>query len=200
MGTIPYTDEDDNFDGRSLLTRSTGSDTRICMSNRTNSRVTRDPMFHENDFDDDGSSQGDLHSATSSAVSRPIARPELSDNRSHLLNNATVNRLRLLLVLGATSGAFPWTWNKKEYRIDKWRPLFEKLWKVQWVFVTIQTACLTVFQCYSFIHRIEGSNKTYREVFMNSLSVYWYICAVYFNINMFLYKESVSALKYLNTK
>lgn len=197
MGTIPYSDEDDTFNGRTLLNHSTKSDTRIYMSSLTNSRrATRDPIFHDNNFDDEDILNNRTNSVEIPKISGPISRLETSDNRSHLLDNSTVNRLRQLLILGACSGAFPWTWNKKEYRIDKWRPLFEKLWNVQWFFVTIQTACITVFQFYSFIHRVQGQNKTYREVFMNSFSVYWYVCCVYFNVNMFIYKDRVKIFKY----
>lgn len=165
-----------------------------CMHKNLNSagRVTRNPAFHVNYPDEE-----ELFSERGSAVYTPPLKPssEYIQDRPNLLDKATINRLtlrlRMLLILGASSGAFPWYWNRKENRIDKWRPWLEKLWKVQWFIVTIQTACLTVFQIYSFIHRVSGQNITYREVFMNFLSVYWYICAVYFNINMLIFKDQV---------
>lgn len=159
-------------------------------------RVTRDPKFHDYDLErgDDNNLFARRSTLSSSSGSDDLSLKPTSEyikERPHLLDKATMNRLRQLLVLGASSGAFPWTWNKKEYRIDKWNPTLEKLWKFQWCFVTIQTACLTIFQFYSFFTRVSGTNKSYREVFMNSLSVYWYICAVYFNINMYIYKDQV---------
>ncbi|CAL8140069.1 unnamed protein product [Orchesella dallaii] len=213
-----YNEFEDNFDGKALFTSTieerdpfplsyrTESDTRLRMSalmhqNQSGSikkRVTRDPKFHleeEDEYPTDFNT--DRHSSVYSG-SIDYKSPEFYKNqRSHFLDKATMNRLRQLLILGASAGAFPWKWNNKEKRIDKWSPFMERVWKVQWFFVTIQTTFLTGFQFYSFFNRVSGSNKTYREVFMNSLSVYWYICAVYFNINMFIYKDQIR--QYINT-
>lgn len=182
--------------GNDLYSYQTGGDTRLRMSasyfqqNRDSSdfpgRITRNPAFHVDIPEED-----EILFDQPVSTPPPRAPSEYIGDRHHLLDKPTVNRLRVLLLLGGTSGAFPWYWNHKDFRVERWHPFMEKLWKLQWLFVTIQTACLTIFQMYSFYHRVSGQNKSYREVFMNSLSVYWYICAVYFNVNMFIYKDQV---------
>jgi len=166
----------------------------------SSTRITRDPTFSsvhmdDNDEDDDNNGKGfsseqkeswELGEKSADVLSRP-----------NLLDSTVMARLRQLLLLGTTSGAFPWNWNKKTVQIDKWPPWAEKLWVIMWFFVTIQTAFLTGFQFYSFYSRVKGETKTYREVFMNSLSVYWYVCAIYFNFNMYIYKDHIR--QYINT-
>lgn len=106
-------------------------------------------------------------------------------------------RLKQLLLLGTASLTFPWIWNRKEHRIDRWRPNLEKIWVGIWVLVTLQTSFITAFQFYSFYTRVATGSKSYREIFQNSFSVYWYVCAVYFNVNMYLYKDAIR--QYINT-
>jgi hypothetical protein len=166
-------------------------------------RITRDPTFNlrmeeeeefsysENGLDDDAFSRpGSAWESSRDKSAHVLTRP-------NLLDKTVMTRLRQLLLLGMTSGAFPWTWNKKTTRIDKWPRWAERLWIYFWIFSTIQTTFLTGFQFYSFYSRVKGETKTYREVFMNSLSVYWYVCAIYFNINMYLYKDQIR--QYINT-
>ncbi len=126
-----------------------------------------------------------------------VIKSQEAKDRPYLLDSTVIARLKQLLLLGKTSGSFPWSWNKKEHRIDRWSPFLERLWVIIWAFVTVQTLFLTLFQFYSFYSRVKGATKTYREVFMSSLSAYWYICAVYFNVNMYLYKDQIR--QYINT-
>lgn len=198
---------------RFSLTRKSGK-----LSSST--RITRDPGFSfpsimqvEDNFEyyDEDDGGGSVYSATdielggyrsrvSSSIGSLMDATKKSAQvlaRPYLLDQTVMARLKQLILLGKTSGAFPWSWNKKEHRIDKWGSLMEGLWKCSWAFFTLQTLCLTIFQFYSFYSRVKGETKTYREVFMNSLSVYWYICAVYFNVNMYLYKDLIR--QYINT-
>ncbi|ODM90022.1 Glucose 1,6-bisphosphate synthase [Orchesella cincta] len=211
LGTVPYDENDDNFDARTIFSDkspndqpnhfkiNTGPDTRIRMSylhelgdhqlTKSGKRATRDPAFHleegENEEDEDEQAR-----PPNIPTYIPMkTREEYIKDRPYFLDKTTMTRLKQILILGMFSGTFPWKWNSKTHRIDKWSPTFEKLWNFQWFFVTIQTALLTGFQFYSFISRLETDIKTYREVFMNSVSVYWYVCAVYFNINMYTYKD-----------
>lgn len=207
LSTIPYNEFEDTFDGRTLFTTNNENrtnalsfrmdgDIRFRMSylhdsltrqETSASRATRNPIFDMENYSHDKF----LDDQTSPAS--PHSRPASSyvKDRPYFLDKTTMTRLRQLLILGASSGAFPWYWNRKHCRIDKWSPMFEKIWVIQWFFVTIQTLFLTIFQFYSFFNRVSGPHQTYREVFMSSLSAYWYICAVYFNINMYIYKDQV---------
>lgn len=179
-----------------------GNETRIRMSNllqqqnralgdiRPGTRATRNPMFH--DGTDDVDEVPDIISRPPTSVYVPLKdTAEYKKDRPYFLDKTTMTRLKQILLLAICSGTVPWRFNSKTHRIDKWSPILEKMWKFQWFFVTIQTACLTCFQFYSFISRVETEIKTYREVFMNSVSVYWYVCAVYFNINMYIHKDEV---------
>jgi len=100
-------------------------------------------------------------------------KPDPDHKRPFFLNKKTMNRLRQLLLLGMTSGAFPWTWNKKTNRIDKWSPGMERWWYYMWAVTTVQTSILTGFQIYSFFARMTTGDKSYREIFMMSFSFYW---------------------------
>lgn len=179
-----------------------GQETRIRMAqllqdsqSRPGTRVTRNPAFHSTAEDglDDLEDLENRRPTLSTYV--PLKeRSEYIKARPYFLDKTTMTRLKQILLLAICSGTVPWRFNKRTHQIDKWSPIFEKLWKFQWFFVTIQTFLLTGFQFYSFINRVEHDIKTYREVFMNSVSVYWYVCAVYFNINMYLHKDQVNAL------
>lgn len=176
-------------------------------------RVTRDPGFTlpevEDNFDYNDGSLGDYYEEEDVELGyghsrRPgstfvdaTRKSQEALDRPYLLDSTVMARLKQLVLLGKTSGAFPWSWNKKEHRIDRWSPTWERVWVAIWAFVTIQTLLLTMFQFYSFYSRVKGEIKTYREIFMMSLSMYWYICAVYFNINMYLYKDIIR--QYINT-
>ncbi|CAL8111301.1 unnamed protein product [Orchesella dallaii] len=219
LGTVPYDANEDNFDAKTLFSDkstndvpnhfkvTTGSDTRIRMTYlhelgdhqvpQSGRRVTRDPAFHS--MEDGYDEEDDFHANPSNIPTYiPIkSREEYVKERPYFLDKTTMTRLKQILLLGMCSGTFPWKWNSKTHQIDRWSPILEKLWDYQWFFVTIQTACLTGFQFYSFISRLETDIKTYREVFMNSVSVYWYVCAVYFNINMYIYKDQIR--QYINT-
>lgn len=175
----------------------------------SSTRITRDPGFSlpgrvQDDYDYDifeddvelGFGPGSRKISNAAFVS-PAQKTDEALARPYLLDATVMTRLKQLLLLGKTSGAFPWSWDKRTHRINRWSPGWEKVWVVVWAFVTVQTVFLTGFQFYSFFARVGAGNKTYREVFMNSLSVYWYICAVYFNINMYLYKDLIR--QYINT-
>lgn len=168
-----------------------GQETRLRMSNllqqenhalgsirSSGSRVTRNPMFHE---ENDGYAVDEIPDVveTNGPPGTPYEQKkstsEYKKDRPYFLDKTTMTRLKQILMLAQASGTVPWRFNKETHRIDKWSPFFERLWKIQWFFVTIQTACLTCFQFYSFISRVETEIKTYREVFMNSVSVYWYV-------------------------
>jgi hypothetical protein len=104
-------------------------------------------------------------------------------------------RLQQLLLLGQTSGAFPWVWNKEKVQIDKWTPRTERYWYWFWSITTAQTVILCVYQIYAFFWRLESGK--YRELFMWSFSFVWYSSAVVFNLNMYLFKDSIR--QYINT-
>lgn len=138
---------------------------------RSGTRVTRDPIFHDQEYGDDVDEVHDPYRQDSrppSYVPRKEREQYIKD-RPYFLDKTTMTRLKQILLLAMCSGTVPWRFNKKTHQIDKWSPTLEKLWKFQWFFVTIQTTLLTGFQFYSFISRVEHEIKTYREVFMNSV-------------------------------
>lgn len=214
MGTIQYDPDEDNFDIRTMygsesgynpnpgFAQSNGRDTRLKMTkllaetgSRPGSRVTRNPLFHASTTDEDyilpGSRTGSVD------YYQPMKETsEYIKERPYFLDKTTMRRLKQILTLAVCSGTVPWRFNTKTHQIDRWNPFFENLWKVQWFLVTIQTACLTVYQFHTFLSGVETNVKSYREVFMSSVSCYWYVCAVYFNINLYLHKDHVSPQAY----
>lgn len=164
------------------------------------SRVTRDPNYHETEvyagFDSDSDPDYDDNENTQDFIGlgpfekRTVVHDSIR-KRKQFLDKYSMQRLKQLLWLGITSGAFPWWWNERNCRIDKWSPAGELAWKFQWFFVTFQTGCLSLFQIYAFFHSFTAANKSYREVFMSSFSLLWYTWAVYFNVNMYIYKDQV---------
>lgn len=172
-------------------------------------RVTREPTFHLVDaqsftesskvaevshqkFHGEKAPESVSTDPWTETAELPCLDSSLCD-RPYLLDKTTMSRLKQILLLAVCSGTVPWTFNSKTHQIDRWRPSLEKLWKIQWFIITIQTCFLTLFQFYSFTSRVNSNAlKTYREVFMNSVSVYWYVCAIYFNVNMYFYKDQVN--------
>lgn len=188
------------------------ADTRIRISPSENpkskwKRVTRNPNFHVIDIE----KENEVHFLDNQGPKMPDPEPNDIDNefekcprhptlqnRSHFLDPSTMSRLRQLLLLGMTSGSYPWIWNAKEYRIDKWSPLLEKLWYCQWYPWFIQTVCLACFQFYSFFNHISQSDgKEHRTLFMGTFSVAWYCACTYSTINLYYHMEETR--QYINT-
>lgn len=161
-----------------------------------NHHVTRNSAYHIIGVADD--ILGTVPSKIETMSLSSQKTPETCHNRPYFLDNSTMSRLKQIISLATCSGTVPWRFNTKSHKIDRWSPSLEKLWRLQWYFITLQTVCLTVYQFYSFISRIKNLQEhSNRELFMASVSVYWYVCAVYFNMNMFIYEDKV-IIKYFN--
>lgn len=216
LSTITYNEAEDIFDGRALfnawhnhnpaspishpISIKSGDDTRIWMNSsiflersRSAQRVTRNPTFHDPSLPEVVTDK-----PPKQRKYRPPRKME-GFTRSRFLDGSTMSRLHHLLWLGVTSGAFPWSWNEQEYCIDKWGPTMEKIWWIQWIFVSIQSFFLNIFNFYVFFHQmgIEAKGGTYRKVFMSSFSVMWYFAAIYYILNTYLYLDQTR--QYINT-
>ncbi|CAL8128904.1 unnamed protein product [Orchesella dallaii] len=210
LSTIQYDEAEDNYDGVTVFTNegnhrntnfSPHNDTQIRISSllqnsqsthRSNSRVTRDPTFHMEDDEDD-----DEREIENGWMSPPSTQNSQSgfgtaEERPYFLDKTTMTRLRQIILLGVFSGTFPWTWNSKKHRVDRWSPGWEMVWNIQWFFVTVQTGVLTLFQFYPMYMTAEEHLTSHRKLFMGSLNVFIYACSMCFNINMYFYKEPVN--------
>ncbi|CAL8068216.1 unnamed protein product [Orchesella dallaii] len=207
LSTLNYNAEEDIFDGMTLFesrhrAQIVGNETRLRMSSlllrsqsRTNSRITRDATFHM-EPDEDGA-KDNFEEQSVPGASTFLSSVSVKD-RPYFLDKWTMSRLRQIFILGAFSGTFPWSWNGKKHRIDKWSPGWERLWNIQWGIVTLQTCFMTVYQVYAF-HKgiVEGHHETYRELFMSSFSVFWYCICLCFNVTMVFYKDQIR--EFINT-
>jgi hypothetical protein len=148
-------------------------------SSRRSSRPTRNANFHQfpgtiaEEFEEEFGEEEEIVHNFDFDDEASGHRPDANHHRPHFLNLKTMRRLRQLLILGGTSGAFPWVWNKKTNRIDKWSTKMERFWYYMWAVTTVQTTILTGFQIYSFFARMTNGQKTYRDIFMMSFSFYW---------------------------
>ncbi|CAL8128905.1 unnamed protein product [Orchesella dallaii] len=213
LSTIQYDEADDNYDGITVFIKDNHQannlsrhETQIRMSSllqnsksthRSNTRVTRDPTFHMEDDEDDD--EREIENCWVSPPSSPRSQSgfRATEERPYFLDQTTMARLRQIILLGIFSGTFPWTWNSKKHRVDRWSPGWEKLWNVQWFFVTLQTGILTLFQFYPMYKTVEEHAITHRKIFMLSVNIFVYACAMCFNVNMYFYKEPIR--QYINT-
>ncbi|CAL8128907.1 unnamed protein product [Orchesella dallaii] len=215
LSTIQYDEADDNYDGVTVFPKDDqnainllGHGTQIRISSllqnsqsahRSNLRVTRDPAFHMED--DEDNNEGEIENGWISPPSSPRSQSQSGfgtvEERPYFLDKTTMTRLRQIILLGVFSGTFPWTWNSKKHRVERWSPGWEKLWNVQWFFVTVQTGILTLFQFYPMYKTAEEHVTSHRKLFMGSLNVFIYACAMCFNVNMYFYKEPIR--QYINT-
>ncbi|CAL8132916.1 unnamed protein product [Orchesella dallaii] len=205
LSKILYNEAEDLFDGTSVSTSGDRNkkpklNLRIsdflqesrCSSSKE--RITRDPTFymeiHDNTFDEDYvdyNSGSHLYLDAGGMKERP-----------YFLDKLTIRRLRQILFLGLFSGTFPWIWNSKKNRIDKWNRGCEKAWKIMWVILFIHTSVLTLYQGNLVLESIpKGPNATYRKFFMGFVSLFWYFFATIFNINILIYQDSIRL--YINT-
>ncbi|CAL8132912.1 unnamed protein product [Orchesella dallaii] len=214
LSTMQYIEAEDIFDEKSVFSSPNNinvvqiptvgkhSATKIGMSalfqesNLTNKlRVTRNPIFHmenqENNYEEEVNDHYDVEKAPNAEILGVADRP-------YFLDKQTITRLRQVLLLGMFSGTFPWRWNARTHRVDKWSPAWEKSWKILWAIHFIQTSVLTLYQCYFLIKSIpKGPNATYRKFFMGFISWVWYFFATIFNINIFIYQDRIRS--YINT-
>ncbi|CAL8075886.1 unnamed protein product [Orchesella dallaii] len=208
LSFIQYNESEDLFDGTAVFTsgksnyvrKEHASNLRIsaflqesnCSSSTT--RITRDPTFHIDVEDTD---------VIKDYMDYDSERAPYSDaggvkNRQYFLDKLTIRRLRQILFLGLLSGAFPWIWNSKKHRIDRWTRGWEKAWKIQWLILFIHTCVLTLYQGKLVIESIpKGPKATYRKFFMGFVSLFWYFFATIFNINIIVYQDSIRS--YINT-
>lgn len=165
------------------------------------SRVTRDPSFSTPNSDDTNFKPGLTYvkSATWKPSSSTSAVSSSNTNICPvLIDEILIPRLRSILTLGLLSFAFPWTWNKSEFQIEKFSPGLEKIWKVIWTLISIQTAFITLFQVYSFTTRMHvDSDGSYRPIFMSSFGALWYTYAITLDIFMLIYRDKIR--RYINT-
>ncbi len=101
-----------------------------------------------------------------------------------------MRRLKQVLWLGQKSGAFPWKWDAKTSRIEKWSAFFEKIWCYQWAIVLVQTVFLSVFHLNVFWNAIKAA-EAYRTAFQSTFSPLWFSYSLIFNGNVYYYKERV---------
>ncbi|CAL8132910.1 unnamed protein product [Orchesella dallaii] len=214
LSTIPYIEAEDTFDKKSAVSSlnsnralqtpstSTHTATKIGMSalvqesNRTNKlRVTRNPTFHmENEQDKNEDEVYDNYDVERGPQSEKLGAAD----RPYFLDKQTITRLRQILLLGLFSGTIPWRWNAKKHRVEKWSPAWEKSWNIFWVIFFIHTSVLTLYQCNFVIKSIpKGPNATYRKFFMGFIALFWHFFATIFNINIFIYQDSIRL--YINT-
>ncbi|CAL8143315.1 unnamed protein product [Orchesella dallaii] len=212
---IKFYDADlDNFDGKTVFNSSRSSssrgETRISVSSllqrsreehsteNSRWRITRDPRFHVELAED---SENELELVNSHhQYQQEEADPDekIIRDRPYFLDKKMMSRLRQILILGMFSGTFPWSWNERKHKVDKWNPTLISAWNIQWVFVSLQTTILTLFQFYSMYKQItEEEHTSFRGLFMSSHSVLWYFICMGFNINMYFYKDQTRL--YINT-
>ncbi len=115
-------------------------------SSRT--RPTRNPMFHRvlgnvSDIEAHDKSEEENN------LEEEFSHIEKND-RLYFFEKLTMTRLKQILFLGMTSGAFPWKWNKTQYRIDKFSPTLSKCWKLFRNLLLLPTCCIIIFQIYTF--------------------------------------------------
>lgn len=117
-------------------------------------------------------------------------------DRTHFFDKTSITRLQQTILLGMSSGALPWRWNKKDCRIERCSPHLEKLWNIQWYLVALNALILTFFHIYIFLKQASQATE-YREVFMSYNAIAWYYCFVLWSINSYLYREKIR--NYINT-
>ncbi|CAL8132918.1 unnamed protein product [Orchesella dallaii] len=212
LSNIQYHEAEDLFDEKSVFTSNTlkiqpvgrYSAAGIRMSaifqesNRNNissrSRVTRNPSFQEEN-EETFQEQEDFGYDAEKVLN---FEPRGLSDRPYFLDKWTITRLRHIILLGMLSGTFPWIWNSKKHRINRWSPGWDKAWKIQWLFITIQTSLLSIFQVYALWHAIAlEEHSTYRRLFMRSISLFWYFFGTVSNITMYFYKDQIRS--YINT-
>lgn len=159
-------------------------------------RVTRDPRFHE-PLDETVTHRSDMvnHVELGPEGLYSTSRKSATE-RTHFLNATTMTRLRQLIILGASSGAFPWRWNGKEHRIDKWAATKERLWWAQWCIAAADMIFLLLFNTYIFVKTF-SENETFREAFMSSYSVTWYMCVIAYMVNQYFHMDQTR--EFVNT-
>ncbi len=126
-------------------------------SSKIYSRVTRHPSFHyepntkdtkqENENSkkpEEECIEGKQFIGLGAFNKRKYVEHSIKD-RECFLDKYKMKRLGQLIWLGIFTGSFPWKWNSKINRIEKWSVYMEKMWWIQWLVVAIQTCVLTVF-------------------------------------------------------
>jgi len=113
-------------------------------------------------------------------------------DRPYLLSKGVFLRLRIIIFLGMLCANFPWTWNNKTKRIERWSPFMIKLWKFYWCLTTVQSVGMITYQTYCLIGMYSRELESYRDIFAYSLIVYWYACHLGYKTCMLLYEDDVS--------
>lgn len=170
-----------------------GSDISVRMNlsgGSQSARVTRDPKFH------DELGLPDVENPFQGSRRYSQIPDDTALERSHFLSKSTMARLKQVIFLAQTSGAAPWVWNEQEFRVDKWSSGAEKLWKFQRIFIVAQGFLLTLFINYIFAKEMSNTDS-YREAFISSNVVAWYVCFCLWSVNTQLYLEQTR--EYINT-
>lgn len=117
--------------------------------------------------------------------------------RPCLLSTNAVNRLRQVCIAGALTWALPWWYDHKSRRVKLCSPGVLRVWSMVWWVFVVQNTSLTGYQFYALLTRVQLDNGSYRPVFMNSLSLCWYLYSISLNTVMHLYREKFRC--YINT-
>ncbi|CAL8080969.1 unnamed protein product [Orchesella dallaii] len=215
-GAVQYSDEieedglsisDPAVSSRSSLAVSqTENDTRISMKNirdkfetgerKNSTRITRNPVYH---WMEEGMASSEMN--TQERLEKGFSdnengATERNHDRPYLLSKGVLRRLRLIIFLGMLCANFPWIWNNKTKRIDRWSPFMVKLWKMYWYFTMTQSVGLIIYQTYCLIGIYSRDLDSYRGIFAYSLIVYWYACHLGYRTCMLLYEDDMR--KYIN--
>lgn len=112
-------------------------------------------------------------------------------NRPHLLSNACYNRIRLIIFFGMLCLNYPWVWNRKTHRIDRWNPFMVRIWQLYWYFTTVQSTFMIIYHSYCLMGIYSSNLESYRGIFAYSLIIYWYACHLGYKTAIFLHEDEV---------
>ncbi|CAL8080914.1 unnamed protein product [Orchesella dallaii] len=180
---------------RGTKTISKGDQKRSCrkLEVQTNANELETRIYiqtHAGNFDKPKSRQKEnIHKAEKSSTLS-------AHNRPYLLSNATFNRLSMIVTIGMLSANFPWRWNNRTKRIDRWSPIMVKLWKLYWYLSVLQSMCMLLYHMQCLMGMYSRNLESYRGIFAYSGTLYWYSCHLGYRACMFLYEDDMR--KYIN--
>ncbi|ODN03006.1 hypothetical protein Ocin01_03690 [Orchesella cincta] len=155
----------------------------IATSRANSSRITRNPTFSDLEQDISTEEKSDYQN-------------QVGHDQPYLFTKSVLNRLRVIVISGMLSANFPWLWNNKTKRIERWSPVMVKLWKMYWCGTVIQSICMLSYHIHCLNGMYSRNLESYRGIFAYSVILYFYACHLGYRASMFLYEDDMR--RYIN--